>query len=104
LTITADQSLSGTLEIGIPEPVVQLSPNLKTEALFGPVREGFRWLSLTIGGTTARPTDNFSELYGNAKEAAQADPLQLREPSQPAPSDEVDPGKAFEDLTTPRER
>jgi hypothetical protein len=104
LTITADQSLSGTLEIGIPEPVVQLSPNLKTEALFGPVREGFRWLSLTIGGTTARPTDNFSELYGNAKEAAQADPLQPREPSQPAPSDEVDPGKAFEDLTTPRER
>jgi hypothetical protein len=67
LTIAADKSLSGSLEIGIPESVVQLSLNLKAESIFTPVQDGFRWTTLTIGGTLERPTDNFAEIYAAAK-------------------------------------
>lgn len=97
LVIEADKSLSGSLEIGVPESVVQLSPNLKAEALFSPVQDGFRWLSLTIGGTLAHPTDNFAEVYAGAKDRSPEDASAPAEPGS-------DPGKTFQDLTRPAER
>ncbi len=85
-----DKVLSGSLEIGILESVVQLSPILKVDSLFSPVRNGFRWLTLTIGGSLAHPTDNFTEVYAAAKD--------------PPTAGDSDPGKAFDDLTKPGER
>lgn len=112
LVVNAAKNLSGSLEIGIPESVVQLSPNLKSEALFGPVRDGFRWLKLTLSGTLARPTDNFAEVYAAVKEVSQAgaaapgDPAAAPagSPASPVPAPEIDPGKAFDDLTKPAGR
>ncbi|MEO0018073.1 MAG: hypothetical protein RLZZ522_1356 [Verrucomicrobiota bacterium] len=97
LVIEADKALSGSLEIGVPESVVQLSPNLKAEAIFSPVQDGFRWLSLTIGGTLAHPTDNFAAVYAAAKDRSPAVAPASAEPGG-------DPGKAFEDLTRPADR
>ena len=114
LIIAADKSLSGSLEIGIPESVVQLSLNLKTESIFTPVQDGFRWITLNIGGTVDRPADNFAEIYAAAKEAAPkglgdlTDPTDPTDPSSPprapAPPTDADPGKAFDALTHPPER
>ena len=98
LAADAEKNLTGSLEIGIPSSVVQLSPNLKTETLFSPEQDGFRWLKVTIGGTLAHPADNFAELYAVVQEMAPADP---GAPGAPAPTPESDPGKAFDDLTRP---
>jgi hypothetical protein len=56
--------------------------------MFGPVSEGFRWLTLKIGGTATTPTDNFKELY-----------------QAPQPADKPDPSPeipTFEELTKPK--
>ncbi len=63
--------ISGTLRIGIPETTVAASPNKRLQLLFGEVREGYRWLDLKIGGTSAVPADDFKDLYSKAAETPQ---------------------------------
>jgi hypothetical protein len=45
------------------------------KTLFGPVTEGFNWITLKIGGTAGAPTDNFRELYEAASNAETAAPV-----------------------------
>lgn len=53
----------GKLRIGIPETTVSAANDAKLSRMFGPVREGYRWVDLEIGGTAALPEDDFRSLY-----------------------------------------
>jgi hypothetical protein len=98
IAIAADKSLSGTLEIGIPASVAELSQNSKIDAILSPLREGFRWFTVKIGGTSVHPSDNFAEIYAAAK--ATADP----EPNTPEDANESNtaPANTFDNLTRPK--
>lgn len=66
VTMTQDRRLSGKLEVGVAEAMIKSSKNRRLDAMFGPPVDGFRWLTLKIGGTATAPTDNFKELFESA--------------------------------------
>lgn len=92
LASTRDLKLAGSLRVGLADSIVATSKNRKLQALFGPAKDGFCWLELTVSGTVASPADNFRQLYEAATAA----------PAQPATAEERKP--SFEDLTTPGNR
>jgi hypothetical protein len=63
LSMAANRTLSGTLEVGIAEPMVTTAANRRLNAMLGPAENGFRWMTLKISGTAAVPSDNFRELF-----------------------------------------
>jgi hypothetical protein len=81
----AGGAISGELQIGLPEGIVVGSKNKKIDMMFGQVREGYRWVELIIGGTSAVPTDNFMELYDAAESSVKEKP-------------EISPKDSFEGL------
>jgi len=86
MSMGVDRKLSGNLEVGVAEGMISAS-NLKMNAMFGPVIDGFRRLNLTISGTGTTPTDNFRELF----EAAVSKATPPKTGNIPS----------FEELTTP---
>lgn len=116
IATAADKSLAGTMEIGIPESVAELSQNTKIIAMLTPQREGYRWLTLKIGGTLAHPNDNFAELYAAAKDSPAVDTAAKDEvssgdaPTGDAPTGGtanptvpgVDLEQTFDDITRPK--
>ncbi|MEI6176898.1 MAG: hypothetical protein WCS43_08405 [Verrucomicrobiota bacterium] len=86
ISMGEDRKLSGNLEVGVAEGMISDS-NLKLNAMFGPVNDGFRWMSLTISGNGTTPTDNFRQLYDSAT-------------SKPTPH-KTGNIPSFEELTTP---
>ena len=46
--------------------------------MFGPASEGFRWISLKIGGPVATPSDNFKDIFL----AATAPPSEATTPAE----------------------
>lgn len=91
ISIAANQALSGDLEIGIAEAVVAATPISRLKSMFGPPKEGFRWITLKISGTASAPADTFKELFS-------ASPTIHSETT--APIEET--GSTFEELTRPR--
>lgn len=91
IRVSPDQKLSGNLEIGLAEPVMGTSRNVRLKALFGPARDGFHWLNLTIGGAVAAPTDDFKERLAAVGTA----------PPERSSSPE-DSKATFEELTRPK--
>jgi len=88
VTMAPDRRLAGNLKVGVTDAMIQSSSARRLDSLFGPATEGFRWLTLKIGGTAAAPTDNFKEL------------LQAPQPEEkPDPSSEI---PTFEELTKPK--
>ena len=71
--------------------MITASKASRLNAMFGPPKEGFRWISLKIGGPVASPTDNFKDLFSSTS------PMP-REHSAPAENG----GSTFEELTRPR--
>ncbi len=63
VTMAPDRRLAGNLEVGVTDAMIKSSRTRRLDSLFGPATEGFRWLTLKIGGTAAAPTDNFKELF-----------------------------------------
>ncbi len=88
VTLSQNQKLSGNLEVGVTEAMIKSSKNRRLDSIFGPPKDGFRWITLKIGGSGGGPTDDFKELY----EAANSQP--------PPPSKAEAP--SFEDLTRPK--
>ena len=91
ITVKSDQSLSGTLEVGIAVAMIASSKDPRLKAMFGPAEEGFCWASLAISGTATAPKDNFKDLYTSAP---------AKSPEGEIPDDS--PGTTFEELTRPR--
>lgn len=88
LTMTADRGLSGNLEVGLTEAMIKASGNRRLDSMFGPAKQGFRWLALKIAGSAASPTDNFIDLL-DATAAT----------GTKAPAEEI---PSFEELTRPK--
>jgi len=63
ISMATNQSLSGNLEVGVAEAMINTAKTPRLKSLFGPTKEGFRWVTLKIGGSAANPTDNFKDLY-----------------------------------------
>lgn len=91
ITMAANQQLSGSLQIGVAEAMIVSAKNTRLKAMFGPEQEGFRWITLKIGGPAAAPTDNFKDLFTAAANTR-----------QPAASPEEAGGSTFEELTRPK--
>lgn len=91
ISIALNQSLSGTLELGVAEAMIGSSKIPRLHTMFRPGKDGFRWLTLQISGRTAAPADNFKELFLSSKPAPR---------ESPAPADSE--GSSFEDLTRPK--
>jgi hypothetical protein len=87
ISMAADRRLSGNLEVGVADAMIQASRNRRLDAMFSPTRDGFRWVTLKIGGSAANPTDDFRVIFEAAATAA-----------QPTPTREI---PSFEDLTRP---
>lgn len=88
VTMAPDRRLSGNLEVGVAEAMIQASKNRRLNTMFGPPKEGFRWLTVKVGGGAGAPMDNFKELYESAVVA-----------ETPAPANKV---PSFEELTSPK--
>lgn len=95
ISMSADQQLSGTLDVGVAEAMIASaktsSDSVRLKSMFGPSREGFRWATLKISGPVVTPTDNFKDIF-LATAATPADT------TAPAESD----GSSFEELTRPK--
>ena len=72
-----NEILTGTLEVGVSPTLITNSGDARLDAIFSPVRDGFRWITLTASGTASDPNDDFASLYENAT-------VDLSETSQPA--------------------
>ncbi len=88
VAVTADGRLSGELEVGIAEGMIKTSGDRRLDTMFGPSKEGFRWLPLKISGSATTPADNFKDLYDSASVRA-----------TPAPESQI---PSFEELTQPK--
>lgn len=66
--------ISGRLSIGLPDITVSAAQNKRVALLFGSTRDGYRWLEVTVGGTSALPVDNFKELYSKIRDAPPSEP------------------------------
>ncbi|MDH4445514.1 MAG: hypothetical protein QE267_10360 [Akkermansiaceae bacterium] len=91
ISIAEDQTLSGDLQIGIPEVLIDESKSLRLKATFGQARGGYCWVTVTLGGSVRAPKDNFKDLFSDAVIA----PL-----DQPMPGGSQ--GSTFEELTRPK--
>jgi hypothetical protein len=91
ISMTANRDLSGSLELGISEPMLDASVNARFQAMFGPEKNGFRWLTLKIGGSAAAPSDNFKELFLAASPGQKA-----------APTPDESRRSTFDELTRPK--
>jgi hypothetical protein len=91
LTIGADKSLSGRLEVGLPAR--QISTFLsRMDPLFSPPREDMRWIDVEVSGKTTAPQDDLAKrLVASMKAAGSGN----------VPSG-TDPRSQFEDATRPR--
>ncbi|MEO8614537.1 MAG: hypothetical protein ABI600_05300 [Luteolibacter sp.] len=91
ISMAANQALTGNLEVGVAEAMINTAITSRLKTLFGPTKEGFRWVTLKIGGSASNPTDNFKELF-LAPEATRT--------GKDQESDQH--GSTFEELTQPR--
>ncbi|WAC21213.1 hypothetical protein OVA24_07430 [Luteolibacter sp. SL250] len=89
LSLEKNEVLSGTLEVGLPEATVTAGRNPALAQVFKESKDGFRWVTLKISGTSGRPVDNFAELAQAAGETV----------GEPDESKDL-----FETLTTPQGR
>jgi hypothetical protein len=91
ISMTLNQTLSGTLQLGIAEAMITSAKITRLNSMFGPAKEGFRWITLKISGRAAAPADDFKEIYTSTTVAPK---------EKTVPSDGE--GSSFEDLTRPK--
>lgn len=89
ISIAPDQTLSGTLQVGVADAVIATAKTQRLKTLFGPTKDGFRWLTLKVSGPASAPVDNFKELFSAA-------------PVTDTPAAPAGGGSTFEELTRPR--
>lgn len=91
LSIGADKSLSGRLEVGLPAR--QISTFLsRMDSMFSQPREEMRWINVEVSGTTTSPQDDFAKRLTSIAPAKDSGPVPI----------DSDPRSRFEDATRPR--
>lgn len=86
ISLNAKNMLSGTLEVGISDTMLLSSKHERLINMFGPTNEGFRWITLQLGGPVNAPTDDFKALFDASKTGTPAS----------------GGGSTFEELTRPK--
>ena len=92
-------ALSGRMQIGISPSTIQMAENRALDAMFGDLRDGYRWVAIEIAGSAAAPEDNFSRLYAKALEGLKGPG---RRDPEPTGNEDAPGGGSFEELTRPR--
>jgi len=87
VTLAPDRQLSGKFQVGVAEAVIQSARSRRLDSMFSAPSEGFRWITLKIGGTAAVPTDNFKALFEAISPVRTPDPTAadptLEDPTKP---------------------
>lgn len=94
LSLAPNQNLSGILQVGVAEAMIASAPKSHLRALnimFGPSKDGYRWIEIDVNGPASAPADSFKELYSAASG-----------PGRPATAPAGEGGSSFEELTRPR--
>lgn len=86
--------ISGQLAIGLTPGMVTASDNKVLDAMFGELRDGHRWITLEISGTSTQVKDNFSVLYQKTLDKLQSQPAAVESENGKLPG--------FDELTRPR--
>jgi len=92
ITVAANDSLSGTLRLGLTDAMITTAVTPALRSLFGTVTEGYRWVDLELSGTGTAPKDDFKDLFSEATKPST---------SAPAPR-ATSSGSSFEELTRPK--
>lgn len=74
ISANSDQSISGTLQLGLAEGIIHSSSSTRLTKLFGPVKDGFRWLNLSLSGSVGALNDNFDDLFTALQNDVAEDP------------------------------
>jgi hypothetical protein len=85
----ADFAMTGSLDVGLADAVVDASLEAKFSELFARADDGFRWVTITLAGSTAMPKDSFRGILESTAAASGS-------------STEPKVGPSFEELTSPR--
>lgn len=88
LRLESNGRLNGTIDIGLSPALVATAPTRRLDPVISESSGGYRWISVSIGGTINAPTDNFMVLLDTPPQRAE----------EPSGRD----GASFEDLTRPR--
>jgi len=81
--------IRGKIMVGVPEVMILARKSQTLDRTFGRAGEGYRWVDLEIGGTSAAPTDNFLDLFAAAKIGGEL------------PEEDALQADSFEELTNP---
>ncbi len=73
ISIFGENEITGEIELGIAPAIIDTAVARRLDGMFSPERDGFRWVTLELGGTTEMPVDNFNAQFIEA-------PLPDREP------------------------
>lgn len=92
--------LSGNLQLGVANGMIQSSLNPALEAMFGAPRGSYRWVEIELSGPVNLPEDNFGVLYDTALKASKDSETSSGEAAEGA--DGEGEGSVFESLTQPR--
>ncbi|MGD7654203.1 MAG: hypothetical protein ACQCXQ_13370 [Verrucomicrobiales bacterium] len=92
ISIAKNKRLSGNLRVGVTKPMLASSGSRSLDTAFGPEHDGFRWIDITLGGTTNNPTDNFKQQLDAILSGSGS-------PDTPKPGQHGVP--SFEELTLP---
>lgn len=94
ISMASNQTLSGTLQVGIAEAMIASAPKAhlrQLNAMFGPSKEGFRWLEIDVSGPASAPVDTFKDLYSMVGQSGRPDKGRASEGES-----------SFEELTRPK--
>lgn len=63
MSINSEDAIRGEIEVGLSPTVIDASLARRLDGMFSAERDGFRWVTLELGGTTRMPTDNFNAQF-----------------------------------------
>ena len=66
ISINVDDEITGEIELGLAPGVINVAIARRIDGMFSAEREGFRWITLELGGTTQMPMDNFNAQFIDA--------------------------------------
>ena len=63
VAISLDGEISGSLEVGLAPGVIDVAITRRLDGMFSSERDGYRWVTLELGGTTDMPVDDFNAQF-----------------------------------------
>jgi hypothetical protein len=69
LTMQRDESLAGTLRVGLPAGLFRAGLSERLQRIFSEPQGGYSWIELKVSGTIADPRDDFTAVLGQGSPA-----------------------------------